>query len=317
MSENAIEIKSLVKQFGKFRALDNLTISIEAGKIHGFVGPNGAGKTTTMKVISGALIPTSGFVSVKGFKAGTIDAKKLLGYAPEFPGFYSDMSGLDYLTFMGLACGLTYKEAIRKSMKLLDFMSLTAHKDKKVVKFSTGMKKKVGLAQAMIHDPEILLLDEPTANLDPTSRLEIMQDLKNLVSETKLTILISSHVLAELETLVTDVTLINKGALVLQGSMEVIRDEFRNGRFTLSTSNDSFMANALLEAGTINSVVTDEKGKLRIIAKDTDIFKKSVIKIAYENSISVNSISEEDVSLDSIYKSVILGKGDTQNVSNI
>jgi len=317
MKNNAIEIIDLVKHFGHFRAVDVLTMQVETGTIHGFIGPNGAGKTTTMKIITGALSPSSGSVLIKGYTAGTIEAKRLIGFSPEFPNFYSDMSALKYLTFMGSVSGLTYRESIRKAAELLDFMNLTAFRNKMVVKFSAGMKKKVGLAQAMMHNPEILLLDEPTANLDPTARLEIMDDLKKLVLEANLTVLISSHVLAELEQIVSNISLINKGKLVIGGSLMEIRSKFAKGKFTISTSNNQLMADTLVKAEIVSSSKFDEQGRLMIITQKPDEFKRFVSKIACDNEIVVNFISEEDISLDSIYKSVILGIGEDENVANI
>ena len=136
-----------------------------------------------MKMIMGAIRPTAGTGHVMNYEIGSVEAKKLLGYSPEFPAFYSDMTALEYLVYMALLGRVNYREACYKAEDLLDIMGLRSHRDKKVIKFSTGMKKKVGLAQAMIHDPSILLLDEPTANLDPTSRMDIIGSLKALVEE--------------------------------------------------------------------------------------------------------------------------------------
>ena len=309
MTEHAIEITNLVKKFARFRALDDVSMQVKSGVIHGFVGPNGAGKTTAIKIIAGALSATSGSVLIKGNAAGTIEAKRLIGFLPEFPSFYSELSALNYLIFMGSVSGLTYRDSIKKASELLDFMNLTAFTNKKLSKFSASIKKKVGLAQAMIHNPEILLLDEPTANLDQTARLEIIEDIKNIVSQFKLTVLISSHVLIELEHMVSSLSFIKNGKLIIGGSLAEIR-KLRKGHFTISTSNDDLMANTLLQIGIISSSSIDERGRLKIIAKKPEEFKRFVSKISYDNDIMVNFISEEDLSIDSIYKNIILGEGD-------
>ena len=176
--EKIIKVEQMNKFFGSFKAIDDLSFELEGGKIYGIIGPNGAGKSTTMSLLMGLIFPSSGSGAIKGYPLGSNEAKKLMGYSPEFPNFYSDMSCLEYLVYMGQLSNLDFDTAVKRALELLDEFGLLEHKLKKVAKFSTGMKKKVGLIQAMLHDPEVLLLDEPTANLDPTSRSEIIQTLK-------------------------------------------------------------------------------------------------------------------------------------------
>ena len=206
--EKLIRVEHINKYFGSFKAIDDISFELDGGKIYGIIGPNGAGKSTTMSILMGLVFPSSGSGIIKGYPLGSNDAKKLMGYSPEFPNFYSDMSCLEYLVYMAQLSGFNYDDAIKKSLILLEEFGLSNHKFKKVADFSTGMKKKVGLIQALIHDPEVLLLDEPTANLDPSSRSEIIHSLKKLVSQRKMTVLISSHVLTELETIIDHVILI-------------------------------------------------------------------------------------------------------------
>ncbi|MBR2792509.1 MAG: ABC transporter ATP-binding protein, partial [Erysipelotrichaceae bacterium] len=168
MSEYCIELKNVTKKFGKFTAVDDVSIRLEPGKVYGFVGPNGAGKSTTMAIIMGALFPTKGTGRVFNHPLATPGALKELGYSPEFTSFYSDMSCVEYLYYMATLAGLSSDEAIKRTNELLDQFDLKQHANRKVAKFSTGMKKKVSLAQSLIHRPKVLLLDEPTANLDPT-----------------------------------------------------------------------------------------------------------------------------------------------------
>ncbi|MBE6104407.1 MAG: ABC transporter ATP-binding protein, partial [Erysipelotrichaceae bacterium] len=192
MSKYCIELKNVTKKFGKFTAVDDVSIRLEPGKVYGFVGPNGAGKSTTMAIIMGALFPTKGTGRVFDHPLATPGALKELGYSPEFTSFYSDMSCVEYLYYMATLAGLSSDEAIKRTNELLDQFDLKQHANRKVAKFSTGMKKKVSLAQSMIHRPKVLLLDEPTANLDPTSRQEILDTVRKMVEEEHLTVLISS-----------------------------------------------------------------------------------------------------------------------------
>ena len=224
--DKLIVIEHMDKVFGNYKAIDDLSFSLEGGKIYGMIGPNGAGKSTTMSLLMGLIFPTKGSGLIKGYPLGSNEAKAIMGYSPEFPNFYSDMSCLEYLVYMGMLSDLSYDEALKRTKELLEEFDLVEHQLKRVAKFSTGMKKKVGLIQAMMHKPEILLLDEPTANLDPTSRYEIIQTLKRLVKQRKMTVLISSHVLTELEMIIDHVIMINKGHVVLNQPIDVVQNEF-------------------------------------------------------------------------------------------
>lgn len=307
MNNSVIETKGLTKKFGNLIAVDNLDLKLEPGKIYGFIGPNGAGKTTTMSLIMNLIMPSSGEAFAKGFKVGTIDAKKILGYSPEYPSFYTDMTCIDYMIYMGELGGLTYDESVKKSLELLKFMDLEKHLYKKVAKFSTGMKKKVGLAQAMIHDPSILLLDEPTANLDPTSRMELISTLKELVEKKDLTLIISSHVLTELELIITDVIMIDKGKLVMNGSLKDVKNRFNNDVLIIDTSDNTKISKLLKQNKNIVSI--DKKDDhLKITTSDTISLKKELIKLAYENDIIINKIGEDNVSLDDVYRNMVTDK---------
>lgn len=232
--EKLIRVEHINKYFGSFKAIDDISFELDGGKIYGIIGPNGAGKSTTMSILMGLVFPSSGSGTIKGYPLGSNDAKKLMGYSPEFPNFYSDMSCLEYLVYMAQLSGFNYDDALKKSLILLEEFGLSNHKFKKVADFSTGMKKKVGLIQALIHDPEVLLLDEPTANLDPSSRSEIIHSLKKLVSQRKMTVLISSHVLTELETIIDHVILINQGHVVLNQPIDVLQQEFSQEKLLVS-----------------------------------------------------------------------------------
>ena len=169
MTEFMIETQNLTKRFGDLVAVDGLSIRVKAGTIHGFIGPNGAGKTTTMKMLIGALHPSGGSGTIGGFRMGSLGARKLLGFSPEHPKFYDGMKAMEYLVYMGRVSGLGFGDARKRSEELLRWLDLWEFSSKKVGGFSAGMRQKLSLAQAMIHEPRLLILDEPTANLDPAS----------------------------------------------------------------------------------------------------------------------------------------------------
>ncbi len=304
--DNIIEIKNLTKKFGNLIAVNNISIDLKPGKIYGFLGPNGAGKTTTMSMLCDLIMPTSGEAFVEGHKIGTKEAKKMLGYSPEFPSFYTDMNCIDYLIYMGELGGLKYEEALKKSIELIEFMNLKESMYKKVSNFSTGMKKKIGLAQAMIHDPKILMLDEPTANLDPTSRFEIINSLKRLVKEKNITLIISSHVLTELELIITDVIMINAGTLLFFGPLEEAKKLLHNDLLIIETSNNQMIIDKINRLNI--SDIKEDNGKLTISTNNLNEVKKELIKISYENNIDIITLRDATVSLDEVYSKILTGK---------
>ena len=237
----AIQTIGLRKVFGWFGkqivAVDNLTMKIEKGTIHGFIGPNGAGKTTTIKMLIGAIRPTKGKAYIFGEPAGSVKAKAHIGYSPEHPDFYS-MGALDFLTYMGMLYGMSREEARKRGLELLEWLGLENFKHTNARNFSAGMKQKLALAQALVADPDILILDEPTANLDPIGRYEVIKKIGELAKKEKKTVFISSHILHELEKIIDHVTIIDKGKVLLQSSMEELRKRFSANHFVVDTSNN-------------------------------------------------------------------------------
>lgn len=304
MSEYCLELDHITKKFGNFTAVNDLTLKLVPGKVYGIVGPNGAGKSTTMATIMGSIMPTSGSGNVMGHPLGSKEALQLLGYSPEFTSFYLDMSCIEYLWYMGTLGGLSNEEASDKAIELIKKFELQEHAFKKVSKFSTGMKKKVSLAQAMIHDPQILLLDEPTANLDPTSRMEILDTVRKMVSEKKLTVLISSHVLTELETVIDHVVMINHGKLVLDEDIQTAQQQFKQGIIIVNCSDNDLLAEKL--NGKYSYEIEDDD--LRFNTDQTGELKKDIVKIIYENDLVLNKMNEEFLSLDSLYLKALKGE---------
>ncbi|MBQ4253860.1 MAG: ABC transporter ATP-binding protein [Erysipelotrichaceae bacterium] len=306
---NCVEIKGLTKRFGKFTAVNNVSFTLETGKVYGLIGPNGAGKSTLMSMIMGLLYPSEGTGNVKGHDLGSKEALKVLGYSPEFTSFYSDMSALEYLWYMGTLSGLSDQKAKERSLELIEQFELKDDMNKKVSKFSTGMKKKISLAQAMIHEPEILLLDEPTANLDPTARFEILETIRMLVKSRQMTVLISSHVLTELQTIITDVIMLEKGKLILAASLEEAQKMFNKGILIVDTDNNAQLCENLRDKYSVEN--TD--GVLKFSAEDLSGIKREVVREVYENGWMLNSMSEEKITLESLYKQVMEGEGNNDS----
>lgn len=218
-----LKIEGLKKRFGQAVALDGLNMNVKEGALYGFVGPNGAGKTTTIKIITGLLLPDSGTVTINGMDV-TREPKKVMdkiGYVPDFFGVYDNLKVAEYMEFFASCYGITGLKARRRNMMLLEQVGLDEKADFYVEGLSRGMKQRLCLARALIHDPAILIMDEPTAGLDPRTRYEFKEILKELREQGK-TVLISSHILPELSEICTDIGIVDQGRVVLEGTMDDI-----------------------------------------------------------------------------------------------
>jgi len=223
-----IDIKNLTKHYGKFTALSNLSLEIEEGEIFGFIGPNGAGKTTTIRILSTLLEPTAGEAFIDGIsvRKKPYEIKKILGYMPDDFGVYDGMRLREYLDFFGAAYKIPTKKRASIIDDVLQLTDLTTKADEFVSAFSRGMKQRSCLAKTLIHDPKVMLLDEPASGLDPRARIEMKELLKTL-SEMGKTILISSHILSELGDMCDTIGIIEHGELLASGKVSDIMEKVR------------------------------------------------------------------------------------------
>ena len=224
MNQPAIQTTNLVRRYGKHVAVNNLNLAIEPGMIYGFIGPNGAGKTTTMRMLAGLLEPTSGTVRLQGqelHRNGKI-AHTMVGYMPDFFGVYDDLRVWEYLDFYARCHNIEGAQRRTTVDGLLDLVDLSAKREAFVQHLSRGMQQRLCLAHALVHDPPILLLDEPASGLDPQARVELRELLRTLRDMGK-TIILSSHILNELEDICTHVGIIARGQLLANGSLESLR----------------------------------------------------------------------------------------------
>jgi ABC-2 type transport system ATP-binding protein len=222
----AVDIQALTKKYGSFLALDRLTLTVERGQILGFVGPNGAGKTTTIKILVGLARPTSGSARIAGVDcvAGARQIKRLVGYMPDTFGSYDNMRVTEYLDFFGAAFGIRRRERARRIAESLDVAGAGTFGDLYVETLSHGMKQRVGLARTLLHDPAVLILDEPANGLDPQARIEMRRVLLDLADRGK-TLLVTSHVLPELARICHRIAIITRGKLRACGTLtEIARD---------------------------------------------------------------------------------------------
>jgi len=302
-----IETRGLTKSFGELVAVDRIDLAVRKASIHGFVGPNGAGKTTAIKMLIGAIKSTDGEAFVMGHEAGSMPAKRMLGYAPERCNFYANMTAVDYLVYMARICGMDKKEASEKAIELLNWFELKDFLWSKVGGFSAGMRQRLGLAQALIHQPQLLILDEPTANMDPTGRISTLDKLRQLCDERNITIFLSSHILAELEQVVDAVTLINRGQIIAQGNIDEVKKPFSENQFRLKTTAndgvlDTLKTNDCVKKGWI------EGEFIHLVSEDSMALKYAIAEAVNQNSTIIEHLSEEQTSLQDIYRKTMVSQ---------
>ena len=221
----ALELRGLTKDFAiglrgmKLRAVDHLDLRVEAGQVYGLLGPNGSGKSTTIKILLGLLEPTAGSCTLFGIESRRVEARRDVGYLPESPYFYRHLTGRELVAFYARMCGLSRAALHARVADTLAIVGLSEASDRRVGTYSKGMLQRVGLAQALVHDPKLLILDEPTAGVDPVGSAAISELILKLKSQGK-TVLITSHLLGQIEDICDRVAILDRGKLILEGAVQ-------------------------------------------------------------------------------------------------
>ena len=274
----AVQTVGLTRSFGALRALDNLNLTVQQGDLFGFIGSNGAGKTTTLRILATFLTPSAGQAIVLGHDVvREADAvRHVIGYMPDFFGVYKDMEVTEYLDFFGACYKIPTAKREQTVSDVLELVGLSEKKGALIGALSRGMQQRLGLARVLIHDPALLLLDEPASGLDPRARIEMMAILQELQRLGK-TIIISSHILRELETLCNRVAIIEKGQLIYTGPVQGVRDQMSSARVLwVKVSSDQAQALELLKRVPELSSVEAVDGRIKVtLAQES--FDPSVI----------------------------------------
>ncbi len=293
-----LRITGLHKRFGDKEVLKGLDLTVPEGSIFGFIGVNGAGKTTAMKTVLGLLKADSGEILVNGERVvyGQTATNRHIGYLPDVPEFYGFMTAPEYLDFCGEISGMSKTETANRRDELLTLVGLQDEKHR-VGGYSRGMKQRLGIAQALLNRPKLLICDEPTSALDPVGRKEIL-DILLLVRE-QTTVLFSTHILSDVERVCTDVALLNNGVVEIQGSMSEIKSRFRTDGYTLETSNEADR-NAILRA--FPTVKTAEGNVLTLTEQDTPVF--DVLRFVADQQIPLLKWERSEPTLESLFMEV-------------
>jgi len=298
-----IETKGLTKNYGNLAALVDLDLRINDGDIYGFIGPNGAGKTTTMRILATLLEPTRGQAFIEGLDV-TKNGKKVrsvIGYMPDFMGVYDDLKVFEYLEFFAAAFGIERKK--RKSIVegVLELTDLQSKRNVSVDSLSRGMQQRLGLARVLIHDPKVLILDEPASGLDPRARIEIRELLRELKRMGK-TIMLSSHILSELEEICDHVGIIERGRLVFSGTMEEIRNRMGvQSKVRVRVGSNHQRAVELLSALPQIQQVKVVGTHIAVTFEDEQNTEGLIARTLVRGDIDIISIQPEQVKLDDAF----------------
>ncbi|GIK16937.1 MAG: ABC transporter ATP-binding protein [Planctomycetota bacterium] len=304
-----IQTINLTKRYGKLVALDNLHLNIEDGECFGYIGPNGAGKTTTIKILATLLQPTWGEARVCGYVVGYESRKirPLIGYVPDFFGAYEDMVVQEYLEFFASAYGITGKQRERVVGDVLELTDLSYKKDALVDSLSRGMQQRLSIARVLLHDPRVLLLDEPASGLDPRARIEIRELLKELRRMGK-TILISSHILPELADLCTTVGILEQGKLLYHGPIKDIIARAKTGtKVCVAVTDQQDLAAMLLEKTNGVKAVEQRDGHIIVELEKTTHDFTGLAHLLLDNNFRIKEIKEEEVNLETAFMRLTKG----------
>ncbi|MFT3703212.1 MAG: gliding motility-associated ABC transporter ATP-binding subunit GldA [Agriterribacter sp.] len=298
----SIEVKNLLKVYGEQKAVNNISFSVQKGEIVGFLGPNGAGKSTTMKILTGYLQQTSGEALVCGMNVAThaLETRKKIGYLPESNPLYYDMYIKEYLGFIADVHKIFNKK--NAIARIIDLVGLAPEKNKKIGQLSKGYKQRVGLAAALIYDPEVLILDEPTTGLDPNQIVEIREVIRRQ-GEDK-TVLFSSHILQEVEAICNRVIIINKGELVANDTMVNLQSAKQGSHsiivvFSAAVSSD--ILQSIKEASAVQSL---EGNQYKFSTSNPELLRKSIIETSLQYDLNIISMQSESQSLENIFKTL-------------
>jgi ABC-2 type transport system ATP-binding protein len=300
----SIEVKNLSKIYGEQKAIDNVTFTVNRGEIVGFLGPNGAGKSTTMKIITGYLQPDDGEAIVSGIavKKQPLQAKATIGYLPEANPLYYDQYVREYLDFIADVHSVPAKIKKERIEGVIQTVGLSLESNKKIGQLSKGYKQRVGLAAALIHDPEVLILDEPTTGLDPNQIVEIREVIKNL-GQNK-TVLFSSHILQEVEAICDRVIIINRGKLVANDKLSNLRQQVTNNnllRVTFKEPLEAAWLERLSSVQTVNKISTNEWELFCTSPKEA---QRQVMELALQENLNIISLQSGGQSLEDVFRSL-------------
>lgn len=301
----AIEISQLTKSYGAARALDGVDISVPEGSVFGFLGPNGAGKTTTLRIMTGLADPSSGSVRIFGRDVRDPETRRSIGFLPDVPGFYPWMNAREFLRFAGGLFGLTGQALDERTDVLLRLAGLEDVKTR-VGGYSRGMKQRLGVAQALINAPRLLLLDEPTSALDPIGRKEVLEMISSLRGRT--TVFFSTHILADVERVCDTVAILDKGRVLTQASIDDLKARYGAHRLMLEVDQDpSVFAQELRMKPWVSAVEVQGDGTMALTLSDLSQAQAEIPALLVDRGLALKRFEGGEVGLEEVFVDLVKG----------
>ncbi|PTL37726.1 ABC transporter ATP-binding protein [Alkalicoccus saliphilus] len=295
-----LRVTGVQKTYGKTTAVDNADLHIKKDRCTALIGPNGAGKTTLLSIITGLLKPEKGQVTLSGSQK---DRREVIGYLPQFPQFYNWMTGREYIRYAGELFGLSRKVADSRAEELLAVTGLEKSGTKRIASYSGGMKQRLGIAQALVNHPELLILDEPVSSLDPFGRREVIELMEKLKKDTA--ILFSTHVLGEAEQVSDDVYMMKNGKIIMESTLADLKKNYALPVFLIETKGEiQELAEAFQGENWVEAVELDG-GKLRIHAANMTQGRDGVLRLLRDTNALYTKVEAESVSLEDIFVKVM------------
>lgn len=300
----SIRVQNLTKEYNHQRAVNQISLTVQAGEIVGFLGPNGAGKSTTMKIATGYLSPTGGTVEVNGFDVRThpMDVRRSVGYLPEHNPLYLDLYVKEYLRFAGSLHGMRGSDLSRRIAEMIELVGLEREQHKRIGQLSKGYRQRVGLAQALLHNPPVLILDEPTTGLDPNQLAEIRQVIRDAGRDK--TVLFSTHIMQEVEAICDRVIIINRGQIVADQPLSQLRSASAGASIVVVAEFEGPLANPTILASIpgVEGVEPMEHGQYRITAGQDIDLRGAIFRLAADQSLTLVGLRQQENSLEGIFK---------------
>ena len=311
MLDMDIRIENLTKKYGGQRAVDDISFEVKTGEVVGFLGPNGAGKTTTMRMITQFITPSEGSITIGGKQLETKadEIKKHIGYLPENNPLYQDMPVMDYLAFVAGLQGMEKAKILPRVVEMIRVTGLNMEKHKKIGELSKGFRQRVGLAQALIHDPQILILDEPTSGLDPNQIVEIRKLIRELGRQK--TVILSTHILSEVEATCDRILIINQGKIVADGTADLLKKQ-ASGQDMLRVkiedgeANSIFKALQSLEDTTQVGFVEGQKDRFEVQFRAGSDAGREVFRLCVKNKWTLTEMIPFETKLEDIFRELTM-----------
>lgn len=299
---SVIQVKDLKKNFQSLEIIKGLTFTLQQGRCIALLGPNGAGKTTTLRMLSGLMKPSSGSIRFDSMDKES-DIRKFIGYLPQYPIFYDWMTGKEFLEYVGKLAGMTTAAAKERTNELLELVGISDAKNRRIGKYSGGMKQRLGIAQAIIHQPKLVMLDEPVSALDPLGRREVLELLEKLKKET--TVLFSTHILNDAEEVCDDILFLHKGELVESGTMEELREKHQQAKIDLVFRNRTeeilkgFTAKGLIQSYTMDG------NRASVMLENVDEGKQLLLAEVIKENHPLTKFEISRTSLEDVFMKVV------------